>query len=227
MRTDNKMTIHETALILHNVNYGESIIVEPFAILGLDDRFHPENILSIGNRAFVGSRCTLYTGVQIGNDFDISDQSTVFYDNVIGDFCRIGPKAIVKNGCRLGNHVRINAGVFMERVTVGSHVFIGPNTTFTDDKHPPCPSYAACVSKTEVSSFVSIGANVVISPGIKIGHHCQIYAGSVVTQDVEPYSVIAGNPAKKVKDFRELTCSAGLHKKPFMWWDNLTENIYE
>jgi len=214
------MHIHDTALIYPNVRYGNSIIVEPFAILGIQDRFHPESELVIGERAFVGSRCTVYAGVQVGDDFDISDQSTVFYDNIFGNACRIGPKAMIKNGCRLGNHVRINAGVFLERVIIGSNVFIGPGTTFTDDKHAPCPHYADCVPKSEVGDFVSIGANVVIAPGIKIGHHCQVYAGSVVTKDVEPFSVMAGNPAKKIKKFNELKCSAGIYQKPFEWWDS-------
>lgn len=211
--------IHETALILGNVEYNLPILIEPFAILGLHDRFHPGNKLLIGERAFIGSRCSIYTGVTIGNDFDISDQSTIFYDNSIGNHCRIGPKAIIKNGCRIGNHVRINAGVFMERVLIGSHVFIGPNTTFTDDKHPPCPRYAECCTPTEIESYVSIGANVVIAPGIKIGHHSQIYAGSVVVADVEPYSVMAGNPAKKIKVFSDLKCDAGLYQQPFSWWE--------
>lgn len=211
--------IHETAIIYPNVEYDHPICVEPFAILGIQDRFHPESKLVIGLNGYVGSRCTVYAGVTIGNNFDISDQSTIFYDNELGDFCRIGPKAIIKNGCRLGNNVRINAGVFLERVVVGSYVFIGPGTSFTDDRHPPCPHYADCVPKTEIESYVSIGANVVIAPGIKIGHHSQIYAGSVITQDVAPYSVMAGHPAKRIKSLGDLTCRAGIYKKPFEVWD--------
>lgn len=66
-------------------------------------------------------------------------------------------KAVIKNGCRIGNYVRINAFVFMERVEIGNNVFIGPHTVFTDDLHPPCPKYAECVPKTTVGSNVSIG----------------------------------------------------------------------
>lgn len=218
------MTIHSTAIIYSNVKFSQPIIIEPFAILGIQDRFQPEDDLVIGKRAFIGSHCTLYAGVQIGDDFDISDQSTVFFNNIFGNYCRIGPKAIIKNGCQFDHHVRINAGVFMERVVVGSYVFVGPGTSFTDDCHPPCPRYAECVPKTEIESYVSIGANVVIAPGIKIGHHSQIYAGSVVTRDVEPYSVMAGVPAKKIKEFSELTCNAGFYKKPFEWWNFKSEN---
>jgi len=214
------LKIDKSAIIYRNVKHGGEIIIEPFAILGIHDRFRPESELIIGNRAFIGSRCTVYSGVMIGDDFDISDQSTVFYGNVIGNSCRIGPKAIIKNDCKMGDYVRVNAAVFMERVILGSYVFIGPGTTFTDDKHPPCPHYADCVPKTEVGSYVSIGANVVIAPGIKIGHHCQIYAGSVVTADVEPGSVIAGSPARRVKSFSELKCSAGIYQKPFDWLIN-------
>ena len=154
-----------------------------------------------------------------GNNFDISDQTTIFYDNNFGDNCRIGPKAIIKNNCEVGSNVRINANVFMERVIIGSNVFIGPGTIFCDDMHPPCPRYADCVPKIIVDSFVSIGAGVVVAPGVKIGHHVQIYSGSIITKNVEPYSVMAGNPAKKIKDFRELTCFAGFYEKPFDAWE--------
>ena len=57
-----------------------------------------------------------------------------------------------------------------------------------------------------------------IAPGLKIGHHSQIYAGAVLTKDVEPYSVMAGNPARKIKDFKELKCTPGYFERPFEWW---------
>lgn len=217
------MSIHDSAIIYPDVTLGINTIVEPFVIIGIHDRFHPPNHVIIGDDSFIGSRCTVYTGVQAGHHFDVSDQSTVFFDNQFGNYCRIGPKAIIKNGCRVGDNVRINAGVFMERVILHSNVFIGPGTTFTDDKHPPCPHYAKCTPKTEVESNVSIGANVVIAPGIKIGHHCQIYAGAVITKDVPPYSVMAGNPARKIKDFRELVCDVELIQKPYVWWEKENE----
>ena len=47
----------------------------------------------------------------------------------------------------------------------------------------------------------------------------QVYSGSVVVKDVEPYSVMAGNPARKIKGFDELECGAGFYGKPFQWWE--------
>lgn len=211
--------VDSTAIIYPNSTLGEGAIVEPFAIVGIQDRFHPPGTVSIGARAFIGSRCTVYAGVIAGEDFDISDQTTVFTDNHFGNKVRIGPKAVIKNSCRIGSNVRINSQVFMERVEVEDFVFIGPHTVFTDDLHPPCPRYAECVPKTHVESYVSIGANVTIAPGIRIGHHTQIYAGTVVTKDVAPYSVIGGNPGKLIKKWEDLTCRAGFFAKPFEWWE--------
>jgi acetyltransferase-like isoleucine patch superfamily enzyme len=208
-----------TAIIYPNVTLGPDATIEPYAILGLQDRFHPPGQVVIGGRAFIGSRCTVYAGVAAGDDFDLSDQTTVFTDNVFGHRVRIGPKAVIKNGCRVGDDVRINAQVFMERVVIEHHVFIGPNTCFTDDLHPPCPRYADCVAKTYVEAFVSIGASVFVAPGIRIGHHSQIYGGAVVTRDVPPNSVVAGNPARIVKAFNELICGPGFFPRPFSWWE--------
>jgi acetyltransferase-like isoleucine patch superfamily enzyme len=210
--------IHTSAIIYPNVELGEDALVEPLAILGIQDRFHPPGAVVIGRRAFIGSRCTIYAGVTAGDDLDVSDQTTIFTDNVLGHRVRIGPKAVVKNGCRIGNDVRVNAQVFLERVELEDFIFIGPQTVFTDDLHPPCPRYADCVPKAHVESYVSIGAHVMIAPGVRVGHHCQIYGGSVVIKDVPPNSVMAGNPARLVKRFDELTCRPELFERPFEWW---------
>ena len=215
--------IKNTAIIYPGVTLGQGEVVEHYAIVGMVDRFHPEGTVLIGDNSYIGAHCTIYNNVIAGNNFDISDQTTIFTNNKFGNNVRIGPKAIIKNGCVIGDFVRINANVFMERVIIGSNVFIGPHTVFTDDFHPPCPKYAECAPKIKVESYVSIGANVTITPGVSIGHHSQIYAGSLVTRDVPPWSVVAGSPAKVIKDFRELKCHALLYNHPFEDWLKATQ----
>jgi len=219
------LSIHETAIVYPNVRLGEGEIVEPFAILGIQDRFHPPSELIIGLNSFIGSRCTIYAGSTAGDHFDVSDQTTIFTLNKFGNNVRIGPKATIKNECSVGNNVRINSQVFMERVSIGDNVFIGPHTVFTDDMHPPCPRYADCVPMTKVESFVAIGANVMIAPGITIGHHCQIYGSAVVISDIPPFSVVAGNPGRVIKDFRDLVCKPGFFERPYAWWDKSKESL--
>lgn len=211
--------IHPSAILYDNVDLGPDAIVEPFAILGIQDRFHGPGRVVIGASAFIGSRCTIYAGVTAGDFLDISDQTTLFTDNIFGHHVRIGPKAVIKNGCRIGNNVRINAQTFLERVELEDFVFIGPGTVFTDDKHPPCPRYADCVPKSHVESYVSIGANVTLAPGVRIGHHVQIYGGAMVTKDVPPNSVVGGNPARFLKRFDQLECPPQFFEKPFDWWE--------
>jgi len=206
-------------IVYDNVILGRNIIIEPYAIIGIKDRFHPDSETTIGDDSFIGARCTIYQNVRAGNMLDVSDQTSIFYDNVIGDRVRIGPKAVIKNSCIIGDDVRINANVFMERVIIGSNVFIGPGVIFTDDKHPPCPRYSDCIQHTNVESYVSIGAGVIIAPGVRIGNHTQIYSGSVVTTDIPPNSLVAGSPAKVIKRFDELKCTANFFEKPFEWWD--------
>jgi acetyltransferase-like isoleucine patch superfamily enzyme len=206
-------------IVYENVNLGANVIIEPYAIIGMKDRFHPDEETIIGNDSFIGSRCTIYQNVRAGNMFDISDNTSIFYNNFFGDRVRIGPKAIIKNNCTIGDDVRINAKVFMERVNIGNNVFIGPGVIFTNDKHPPCPRNNDCVKSTNVESYVSIGAGVIIAPGVNIGHHTQIYAGSIVCKDIPPNSVVAGSPAKVIKRFDELTCVANFYEKPFEIWN--------
>ena len=113
-------------IVYENVNLGANVIIEPYAIIGMKDRFHPDEETIIGNDSFIGSRCTIYQNVRAGNMFDISDNTSIFYNNFFGDRVRIGPKAIIKNNCTIGDDVRINAKVFIERVNIGNNVFIGP-----------------------------------------------------------------------------------------------------
>jgi acetyltransferase-like isoleucine patch superfamily enzyme len=74
------------------------------------------------------------------------------------------------------------------------------------------------VPKCHVESNVSIGANVFVAPGVRIGHHSQIYGGAVVIANVSPGSVMAGNPARMIKSFDQLNCKPGFFEKPFEWW---------
>jgi len=213
------ITADPTAIVYPNAKFEGDAIIEPFAIVGIRDRFHPDADTVFGANTFIGSRCTVYEAVTAGKNFDLSDQTTVFYDNIFGENCRIGPKSVIKNSCRFGDNVRIHAHTFLERVHVASDVFIGPGVVFTDDMHPPCPRNAECTPQIIIDSFVSIGANTTITPGVHVGHHCQIYAGATIISDVEPYSVMAGNPARRIKDFRDLTCGPQLFDHPYEDWN--------
>jgi carbonic anhydrase/acetyltransferase-like protein (isoleucine patch superfamily) len=85
-----------------------------------------------------------------------------------------------------------------------------------------CPRYLDCVLGATVEDEVSIGANATILPGLRIGAGSLIGAGSVVTKHVERQTVVAGNPAVRVKGVEQLVCFKGYFERPYVWRDKQT-----
>lgn len=114
----------------------------------------------------------------------------------IGQECNICDFVYIENQVVIGDRTTIKSGVQLwDGVTIGSNVFIGPNVTFTNDKNPKSKNTDFELLFTKVADHVSIGANSTILPGLSIGEHAVIGAGSVVTKNVLPYQKVFGNPA--------------------------------
>jgi UDP-2-acetamido-3-amino-2,3-dideoxy-glucuronate N-acetyltransferase len=114
----------------------------------------------------------------------------------IGKDCNVCDFVFIENQVTIGDRTTIKSGVqIWDGVTIGSDVFIGPNVTFSNDKHPRSKNKEFQLLLTIVSDNVSIGANATILPGISIGANAVIGAGSVVTKNVEPGTTVVGNPA--------------------------------
>lgn len=117
-------------------------------------------------------------------------------DCEIGDNCRIHSHVWIGEGVRIGNNVKIQAFSFIPSgVIIEDDAFIGPRVTFTNDKYPPAGTSDAWLTTT-VKKGASLGAGVVVLPGITIGEGSRVGAGSIVTKDVPPGVVCCGNPAR-------------------------------
>lgn len=118
-------------------------------------------------------------------------------NSIIGESCSVSKDVYVDKNVVIGNRVKIQNGVSLyDGVTVENDVFIGPNVTFTNDKLPRAFNADWKISRTQIKLGASIGANSTIVCGITIGEFAMVAAGSVVTKDVEPYSLVMGNPAR-------------------------------
>ncbi len=113
---------------------------------------------------------------------------------------------VAHNGARIviGDHTFINYGTSIsafELVTIGRHCFLGHYTLIIDNsEHDVRQHLVLPPSKPVViEDHVWIGSRVVILPGVRIGHHAVIGAGSVVTQDIPPHCVAVGNPARVIR----------------------------
>lgn len=202
---------------MKNVVLGKNCQIAKTAILGHPARDKKCLALKIGDKAIIRAYTVIYKGVEIGNNFQTGHHAMIREWNKIGDNVSVGTNAVLEPGNQIGNNVRIHSQCFLEKVTLKDNVFIGPGTVFTDDPHPPCPKWQECVGGAVVEENVSIGANCTILPGVKIGKNSLIGAGSVVVKDVPANSVVAGNPARKIKSLDELKCQKGFFGRPYEW----------
>jgi UDP-2-acetamido-3-amino-2,3-dideoxy-glucuronate N-acetyltransferase len=144
--------------------------------------------------------------VQIGRDVRILHPELVnLYGCVIGDETRLGTFVEIQAGAKIGSRCKISSHTFIcEGVTIEDEVFIGHGVMFTNDKFPRATADDGRlqgpadwkVVATRVGVKASIGSNATILCGVSIGEGATVGAGSVVTRDVAPRSVVAGVPAR-------------------------------
>ena len=109
-------------------------------------------------------------------------------DVMIGDHTRVGLHNTIIGPVIIGNHVNLAQGI---TVTALNHNF--------EDSNKRIDEQGVSTSAVIIEDDIWIGANAVILPGVTIGHHSVVAAGAVVTKDVPPHSLVAGVPAKIIK----------------------------
>jgi acetyltransferase-like isoleucine patch superfamily enzyme len=145
--------------------------------------------------------------VKLGKNVRIYD-FTNLYGCEIGDDVKIGTFVEIQKGSKIGNRCKVSSHTFIcEGVILEDDVFIGHNVTFINDRYPRATNPNGqlqteadwkCVG-TLVKRGASVGSGATLLCGITVGENALIGAGSVVTKDVPPGAVVAGNPAKLIK----------------------------
>lgn len=135
---------------------------------------------------------TAIVGVRIWEPCNVYETAEIGGGTSVGMFTEIGHKVRIGQNCKIQAHVFIPQGV-----TIHNNVFIGPHVCFTNCKHPNA-GQGFELEETLVESSVNIGANATILPGVVLGHGCTVGAGAVVTRNVQPHAIVAGNPAKRI-----------------------------
>lgn len=145
--------------------------------------------------------------VKLGRDVRIYAFANL-YGCEIGDESRIGAFVEIQKNAKIGCRVKVSSHTFIcEGVTIEDGVFIGHGVMFINDKYPRATNESGelqseadwkCVP-TLVKRGASIGSNATILCGLTIGEEASVGAGSVVTHDVPPGTIVAGNPARVVQ----------------------------
>lgn len=135
--------------------------------------------------------------VNIGEGTQIWQFAIILKDAQIGKDCNINCHTFIENKVLIGDRVTVKSGVYIwDGIELGNDVFLGPNVTFTNDKYPRSKQYPEEFQVTKIHNGVSVGANATILGGIEIGEYALIGAGSVVTKNIPPFSLVKGNPAR-------------------------------
>ena len=163
-------------------------------------RIHPTADVSptakLGDGTSVWNQAQIRENATLGKNCVVSKNVYIDFDVIIGDCCKI------QNNCSI-----------YHGATLGDGVFVGPHCIITNDRFPRAvnpdgsPKSAAdwTVSKTCVEDGAALGAGTILVCGITIGKWAMTGSGSVVTKNVPPHALVAGNPAR-IKGF---VCACG------------------
>lgn len=139
----------------------------------------------------VSENAEIGVGTKIWQNVQVREHAKIGQNCNIGKDCYIDTNASIGDNCKIQNGVSVYWGV-----TIENDVFVGPNAVFTNDKVPRAFNDEWRVISTLIKKGASIGANATIVCGVTVGEYAMVAAGSVVTKDIEPYSLVMGNPAK-------------------------------
>ncbi|GAB4367473.1 MAG: acyltransferase [Deltaproteobacteria bacterium] len=149
--------------------------------------------------------------VKLGQGVKIYDFVNL-YGCEIGDNTKVGTFVEVQKGAKIGKNCKISSHTFIcEGVTIEDDVFIGHNVTFINDMYPRATVEGGglqteadwvCIP-TLIKKGASIGSSTTLLAGITVGEGAIVGAGSVVTRDVPPGAIVAGNPARFLRNVGE------------------------
>jgi UDP-2-acetamido-3-amino-2,3-dideoxy-glucuronate N-acetyltransferase len=148
--------------------------------------------------------------VKLGENVKVFHPSLVnLYGCTVGDDTKIGAFVEIQKGAAIGARCKISSHTFIcEGVVIEDEVFVGHGVMFTNDRFPRATNRDGSlqtdadwkVEVTRVKRSASIGTNATIIAGVTIGEGALVGAGAVVTKNVPDYAIVAGVPARVVRD---------------------------
>ncbi|HNE93088.1 MAG TPA: DapH/DapD/GlmU-related protein [Chitinophagaceae bacterium] len=203
----NNVKIGDNTVIYDNVIIGDNSIICNDCVIGepQNDYYFIENYNNpntiIGNNALIRSHTIIYAGSIFGDSFSTGHRVTIRENSRFGNNCRIGTVSDIQGHVEFGNYCWLHSNVHIgQHSKIGDFVFIYPYVVLTNDPTPPSD---ICIGAT-IDDFSQIAVGSVLLPKTVIGKHCLVGAQSLVGGVYEDFSLIVGNPSKRIKDVRDL-----------------------
>ena len=205
------VTIGNNVTIHSGVRVGDDCVILDGAVLGRMPRttgtttrpLNPTGSLEIGAGSIVGANAVVYTGSCIGCRTMISDLASLREGCRIGNDVIVGRAVLVMYDTVIGDRTRIIDGAIITgNMTIEEDVFIGPGVMSINDNQVYLRRFGLQpleVCGPTVRRFALIGAGANLAAGVEIGEGAIVAPNAMVTRDVEPWTVVAGVPARKVR----------------------------
>lgn len=137
------------------------------------------------------------SGAIIGLGSKVWHHAHIRIGALVGECCVIGKNVYIDTQVRVGDRCKLQNNVSLYHgVEILDDVFVGPSTTFTNDRLPRAFNSNWQITPTLVEQGASIGANATIVCGIILHEYCMVAAGATVTRDVNAHQLVGGNPAR-------------------------------
>ena len=157
---------------------------------------------------FIHNTADVSDKAEIGEGTKIWHQAQVRENVKIGKQCILGKNVYIDKDVVIGNSVKIQNNSCIYNAVIEDDSFIGPGVLFTNDMYPRAITKDGRLQTEEdwvciptlVKRGASIGSAATLMAGITVGENAIVGAGSLVTKDVPPNTIVAGNPAKKLRE---------------------------
>ena len=222
------VTIKEFAVIRKNVIIGNNVVIHPFVVveagvtLGDGTEIFPGSYIGkspkgagatarpilydqkvvLGKNCAIGPNAIIYYDIEIGDNTLVGDGASIREAGVIGSYCVIGRYVTINYNTKIGNNVKIMDHSWLAgNLSVGDRVFISGGVLTANDNNMGLVGYEEeLILGPHIQEDARIGVGAILLPRVHIGNSSVVAAGSIVTKDVPPHSLVMGIPAKLTKN---------------------------
>jgi acetyltransferase-like isoleucine patch superfamily enzyme len=205
--------VHETAIVYPGTVLGDGVKILEHAVVGKQPSLSPRSTAkreplpptAIGDGTIVSTGAIVFAGSTIGARVILGDQSCVRERVTVGDDVVVGRGSLVENDTTIGARTKIQAEAYITAYCeLEEDVFIAPCVVTTNDNFMGRTERRhELIKGATIRRGARVGGGVILCPAIEIGEEAFVGAGAVVTKDVPARKLVAGNPARVLRDVPE------------------------